>query len=216
MSYPAISLATATVGCHRCPQKRLQTARQPPVYTNSSPDHRACNSLTPAAVLTPSIPVHRWIRAKKGTPSLEDPRSVVSSPSALTRFRRRVHATLRDNTGALLLETIVAVTVFTTVGITALVGLQSTQQARLRLERQANAENVIRNQMEYLVSVDYQNPTSTTPYLSITTTPSGYSVVVETEPFPEGSTDPDVEKITVRVSEGGSEILAVETVRINQ
>ena len=29
------------------PQKRLQTARQPPVYPNSSPDHRACNSLTP-------------------------------------------------------------------------------------------------------------------------------------------------------------------------
>ena len=47
MAYPAISLATATVGRHRCPQKRLQTARQPPVYTNSSPDHRACNSLTP-------------------------------------------------------------------------------------------------------------------------------------------------------------------------
>ena len=74
MSYPAISLATATVGCHRCPQKRLQTARQPPVYTNSSPDHRACNSLTPSAVLTPSIPVHRWIRGKcaqPGTPSEE-------------------------------------------------------------------------------------------------------------------------------------------------
>ncbi len=47
MSYPAIWLATATVGRHRCPQKRLQTARQPPVYPNSSPDHRACNSLTP-------------------------------------------------------------------------------------------------------------------------------------------------------------------------
>ena len=47
MSYPAISLSTATVGRHRCPQKRLQTARQPPVYPNSSPDHRACNSLTP-------------------------------------------------------------------------------------------------------------------------------------------------------------------------
>ena len=47
MSYPAISLSTATVGRHRCPQKRLQTARQPPVYPNSSPDHRVCNSLTP-------------------------------------------------------------------------------------------------------------------------------------------------------------------------
>ena len=29
------------------PKRRLQTARQPPVYPNSSPDHRACNSLTP-------------------------------------------------------------------------------------------------------------------------------------------------------------------------
>ena len=29
------------------PQKRLQTARLPPVYPNSRSDHRACNSLTP-------------------------------------------------------------------------------------------------------------------------------------------------------------------------
>ena len=47
VSYPAISLITATAGRQRRPQKRLQTARQPPVYPNSSPDHRACNSLTP-------------------------------------------------------------------------------------------------------------------------------------------------------------------------
>ena len=50
MSYPAISLSTATVGRHRCPQKRLQTARQPPVYPNSSPElpefgHSALESL---------------------------------------------------------------------------------------------------------------------------------------------------------------------------
>ena len=64
MSYPAISLATATVGRYRCPQKRLQTARQPPVYPNSSP--RIIAPVTPSppsAALTPSIPVHRWIRA---------------------------------------------------------------------------------------------------------------------------------------------------------
>ena len=58
--YPAISLATATAGRHRCPQ----SACRPPVYPNSSPDHNACNSLTaPSTVLTPSIRVHRWIRA---------------------------------------------------------------------------------------------------------------------------------------------------------
>ena len=47
VSYPTTSLATATTGRHRRPQKRLQTARQPPVYPNSSPDYRACNSLAP-------------------------------------------------------------------------------------------------------------------------------------------------------------------------
>ena len=47
MSYPAISLTTAIAGRHRRPQKRLQTPRQPPVYPNSIPDYRACNSLTP-------------------------------------------------------------------------------------------------------------------------------------------------------------------------
>ena len=61
VSYPAISLATATAGRHRCPQKRLQTARQPPVYPNSSPDHRACNSLTPFHC---PRAVYRWIRVK--------------------------------------------------------------------------------------------------------------------------------------------------------
>ena len=61
VSYPAISLATATADRHRCPQKRLQTARKPPAYPNSSPDHRACNSLTPFHC---PRAVHRWIRSK--------------------------------------------------------------------------------------------------------------------------------------------------------
>ncbi len=54
VSYPAISLATATVGRHRCPPKRLQTARQPPVYP-LSPDHRACAH----AVLLQDVTVER-------------------------------------------------------------------------------------------------------------------------------------------------------------
>ena len=52
MSYPAISLTTATVGRHRCPQKRLQTARQPPVSPNRA---RTIASVT-------SSPPFRWIR----------------------------------------------------------------------------------------------------------------------------------------------------------
>ena len=59
MSYPAISLTTATAGRIGAPHKRLQTARQIPVYPNSSPDHRACNSLTPLPLFSrrPSVSI---------------------------------------------------------------------------------------------------------------------------------------------------------------
>ena len=44
--------------------RRLKTVRRPPIYPNV-PSHLPCSSLThPAAVLTPSIGVLRWIRAK--------------------------------------------------------------------------------------------------------------------------------------------------------
>ena len=44
--------------------RRLKTVRRPPIYPNE-PSHLPCSSLThPAAVLTPSIGVLRWIRVK--------------------------------------------------------------------------------------------------------------------------------------------------------
>ena len=59
MPYPAISLTTATVSRHRRPPKRLQIAAKPPIYPNSSPDHRFCNFLTPLPVSSrlPSVSI---------------------------------------------------------------------------------------------------------------------------------------------------------------
>ena len=64
VSYPPISLTTATVGRHRCPQKRLQTARNLPSTQIRARIIAPVTPSPPSAVLTPSIPVHRWIRAK--------------------------------------------------------------------------------------------------------------------------------------------------------
>ena len=66
MSYPAISLATATAGRHRRPQKRLQTAANLPSTRIRARIIAPVTPSPPSAVLTPSIPVHRWIRAKRG------------------------------------------------------------------------------------------------------------------------------------------------------
>ncbi len=60
VSYPAISLATATAGRHRCPQ----SASRPPANLPSTRIRGriiACNSLTP---FHGPRAVHRWIRAK--------------------------------------------------------------------------------------------------------------------------------------------------------
>ena len=65
MSYPAISLATATAGRHRRPPKRLQTAANLPSTRIRARIIAPVTPSPPSAVLTPSIPVHRWIRDKR-------------------------------------------------------------------------------------------------------------------------------------------------------
>ena len=71
MSYPAISLATATAGRHRRPPKRLQTAANLPSTRIRARIIAPVTPSPPSAVLTPSIPVHRWIRAKVEAPFSE-------------------------------------------------------------------------------------------------------------------------------------------------
>ena len=63
-AYPlAIPRIAAPAEGHRGPMRRLKTVRRPPIYPNE-PSHLPYSSLThPAAVLTPSIGVLRWIRA---------------------------------------------------------------------------------------------------------------------------------------------------------
>ena len=53
----AISLATATVGRHRCPQKRLQTAPQPRLRSNSSPESRLVPHPLPLSSRRPSLSI---------------------------------------------------------------------------------------------------------------------------------------------------------------
>ena len=53
VSYPAISLTTATVGRHRHPQKRLQTAADPASTRIRAPTIHVCYFLSPLPVSSP-------------------------------------------------------------------------------------------------------------------------------------------------------------------
>ena len=127
-------------------------------------------------------------------------------------LRRRIHG-IFDSHGALLLETLIAVTVMISVASAAMVGLSATQRTRTNLENQAMAENILRNQMEYIFAFPYQ--TTSAQYQAITV-PSGYQVsnVQTVEELVAGNSD--LQKITVTVSHNGSELLVLETYRTNE
>ena len=133
----------------------------------------------------------------------------------------RIRRFVRDSAGTLLMETIIAVTIFITVSSAAVIGVSTAQRARASIERSAIAENLVRNQMENLFSLPYRSWPHT--YASstglITSTPSGYSVtaVAPASTSTAGfATDPAFQKVIVTVSHQGKEILQVETLRSNR
>ncbi len=135
----------------------------------------------------------------------------LTPPRLIGALQRGWRALLRDDRAALLLEAIVGVTVLITVAGATLVGLSASQRVRVTLVRQAFAENLVRNQMEYIFNLSYH--TSTAAYSTITSTPSGYSVLAAQELV--DASDTGLQKISVTVFHEGENILVVETLRSN-
>ncbi len=130
-----------------------------------------------------------------------------------TAARRRFLAVAVDAKAALLVETVIAVTVFVTVITISMVGISTAHKVSARTERQAIAENIARNQMEYVFSLDYVPPP--TPYPA-TTTPAGYNATIQSAYLADFVDDPDIERITVEVTRNGEEVLSLETLRTNE
>lgn len=122
-----------------------------------------------------------------------------------------------DTRGGLLLETLVAIIVFSLIGTTVLVGVSTARHSGEIVDAQSIAENVARNQMEYTFSRAYKAPPLT--YASISdlpnndfNVPSGFTVTA-TAILRSGSTDPDLETVRVTVNHQGAQVLVVETIR---
>lgn len=124
--------------------------------------------------------------------------------TALPRLGKRN----RHDRGALLIETVVAVLVFSLVGTAVLSGLSTTHISGAKTERQSVAENIVRNQLEHMFSRPYQEPPSSYPTITV---PEGYGVTCTAEEYVLG--DPDVEKVVVTVTFNGREVLVLETLR---
>ena len=125
---------------------------------------------------------------------------------------RRVVTALRGRGGMFIIETVLAVTVFVTVAGAALVGLTTIQRARATLERQAIAEILVRNQMEYIFSLDYH--TTTGLYSTSNLWPSEFQVTA-TSTVETQTTSTDLQRVRVRILFEGEELIQLDTFRYN-
>ncbi len=129
----------------------------------------------------------------------------------LWRRVRQARTLLFDRSGGLMVEAVVSMLLLTVLGTATMAGLSTTHISGNNTEEQAIAENIARNQMEYILTQAYKDPPAS--YVAIAP-PSGYGVNADAVEFEVGDTS--VEKIVVTVTRGGQTVLVVETIRTKQ
>ncbi len=134
------------------------------------------------------------------------------SSSLSASFSRLKVLRWRDDRGSLLLETVVASMVFALVGVAVLSGLSTTYRTGARVNVHSTAENVARNQMEFVFSQGYEEPGST-PYPIYGTVPSDYSVTTSATEVDPLAPDTEIERVNVAVTYDGQVVVSLSTLR---
>ncbi len=131
------------------------------------------------------------------------------------RILKAVHLTdrARAQTGALLIETVVALTVFGVLGSAVLSGVQTSHVSKGKFDVQSEAENLVRNQMESALEKTYKAWPDT--YDAVTSTPAGFTVTAQAVKYGT-STDSNIQTVRVTVTHEGQTVKVFETVRTNR
>ena len=125
----------------------------------------------------------------------------------------RLTGRFRGQAGGLLIETVIALTVFGTLGSVVLSGVQTSHVSKRNFDVQSEAENLVRNQMEGALDQTYKGWPDT--YSPVTSTPPGY--VITTDALQYGtSTDSNIQTVRVTVTHDGQTVKVFETVRTNR
>ena len=129
----------------------------------------------------------------------------------LLKWRHKLGSLVTGRSGALMVETVVAVGLMAIVGTAVLSGLSTAHLSGASTERQSTAENIARNQMSFIFSEPYVNNTGT--YQSVAT-PNGYGVTADTEEVDPLNFDPDIQKVVVTVTFDGKTELVLESIKV--
>jgi len=123
-------------------------------------------------------------------------------------------AVVRGQTGASLIESVVAVAILGTVIVSLLVAFSTGSVAVNAVDEQVTVENLARSQLEYTKDSPYTPAPTTYPLSPTLTLPAGYEILAEALPVPD--TDDNIQKIRVTVSRDGEAQLVVEDFKVNR
>ena len=159
-----------------------------------------------------SIQIFRGLRGR----SVDESRNTCDERSGMNlgmkgRWPRGLRRASRSEQGGLLLEVVVSLSVFVVLGTAVLSAVQISYIGKRHFEGHAEAENIIRRQLDYVWEQAYKAPGQT--YLSITP-PAGYSVMAESLTWDSGSTD--VSTVRLTVNRAGQQVKVFETLRSNR
>jgi hypothetical protein len=115
----------------------------------------------------------------------------------------------RGESGALFIEALVAITVFTLLGTAVLTGVSTTLIAAGGIDERATAENAARNQMETILASPYVEPPATVTPIAA---PEGYALAAAIEEYIPGATN--IALIVVTVTRNGEQVLVIESLRL--
>ena len=118
---------------------------------------------------------------------------------------------LTGERGGLLLETLIAITVFGVLGSVMYTGVQTSYISKRNFDIHSRAENIVRTEIESIYAQPYKPPGQT--YTSITTV-DGFTITSIALTY--STTTTDIERIRVTVDYGGNTVRVLEAVRANQ
>ena len=128
------------------------------------------------------------------------------------RLWGRLWRNLNGQRGGLLLETVVALSVFGVVGTSLMSGVQTSYTTKTQFDIRSRTENIVRNEMEAVFAQAYKPPGQT---YSTATTSDGFVVTSEAIDYSTTS-DSNLEIVRITVLHGGVTVKVLEAARTNR
>ena len=120
---------------------------------------------------------------------------------------------MKGQQGSSLLEVIIALAIFGAIGVVFLNAISSGLLGANRVEELSTAESIARSQVEYIKSLPFSDDDY---YPIISSSPVGYSPIVEVIDLSPPEYPDTLQKILVLVQRDGRNILSLESLKVKR